>query len=191
MKYLLSLIGLIAIACSEGPSVSNDSVVPKPDFLLTWDQTHDKFSQTLPPVVRVPSGSVIEAHTHEATGGQLDIHSTIDDWNKVDFDKIHTLTGPIYVEGAEAGDVLAVELLELEPGDWGWTATTTQIGFLKGERETSQFKTYQLDKENNRVQFAEGTSVETLLFEEELLAGDASPTLDHPAPGQRRKHGRP
>jgi acetamidase/formamidase len=159
MKYLLLIITLILAGCNADPSASRDSAIPEPEFVLTADQTHNKFSQAIPPVVRVPSGSVIEAFTHEATGGQLDIHSTMEDWEKVDFDKIHTLTGPIYVEGAEAGDVLAVELLELEPGEWGWTATTTEMGFLKGEKETAQLKTYKLDKENNRVQFVEGISI--------------------------------
>ena len=150
---------LIVVGCSCDPSASPELEIPEPDFVLTADQTHNKFSQAIPPVVRVPSGSVIEAHTHEATGGQLNVDSTIEDWGKVDFDKIHTLTGPIYVEGAESGDVLAVKLLELEPGDWGWTATGTEMGFLKGEKETAQLKTYKLDKENNRVQFAEGISI--------------------------------
>ena len=159
MKYLLLGMPLIVAGCGGDPSASRESEIPEPDFVLTADQTHNKFSQAIPPVVRVPSGSVIEAFTHEATGGQFTINSTWEDFKNVDFDKIHTLTGPIYVEDAKAGDVLAVELLELEPGDWGWTGTDTEMGFLKGERETGQLKTYKLDKENNRVQFAEGISI--------------------------------
>jgi acetamidase/formamidase len=34
----------------------------------------------------------------------------------------HCLTGPIAVRGARPGDMLAVRLASLRPGDWGWTA---------------------------------------------------------------------
>ncbi|MGB5357989.1 MAG: acetamidase/formamidase family protein, partial [Eudoraea sp.] len=72
---------------------------------------------------------------------------------------VHTITGPIYVEGAEVGDVLAVELLDLEPGDWGWTLMEPEFGFLAGEHESAMIKTYKLDKENNLVHFSDNISI--------------------------------
>ena len=51
----------------------------------------------------------------------------------IDMDRVHTLTGPVSVEGAEPGDVLAVRLLELEPADWGWMALEPDFGILTGE----------------------------------------------------------
>ena len=61
-----------------------DAAAParKPDFVLTKDQTHTKFSRRIEPAVRVPSGSVIEAFTHEATGGQVTPTSTVDDYRQ-------------------------------------------------------------------------------------------------------------
>jgi acetamidase/formamidase len=160
MKRIL-LIGIASglFACTNETEVISAAVTAVPDFVIGNDQTHNKFSRAIPPAITVPSGSVVEAHTHEATGGQLNIDSTIEDLQNVNMDLVHTLTGPIYVEGAEPGDVLAVELIELEPGDWGWTAMTPNFGFLQGEHEDSALKTYKLDKEANRVQFAEGISI--------------------------------
>ena len=109
--------------------------------------------------LKVPDGSVIEAFTLEATGGQFNVNSTMEDAKKVDMDKVHTITGPIYVEGAEVGDVLAVELLDLEPGDWGWTLMEPEFGFLAGEHESAMIKTYKLDKENNLVHFSDNISI--------------------------------
>lgn len=43
----------------------------KTDFVLSTKNTHCKFSRTIPPVLRVPSGSIIEVHTKEATDGVL------------------------------------------------------------------------------------------------------------------------
>ena len=39
---------------------------------------------------------------------------------------------PVYVEGAEPGDTLQVEILQLRSGDWGWTCITDGFGLLAG-----------------------------------------------------------
>ena len=153
------LIILFLFSCNSRESDSSNKLVPKPDFIISNDQTHNKFSRTIPPAIRVPNGSVIEAYTHEATGGQLNINSTLDDLENLDFDKIHTLTGPIYIEGAEVGDVLAVELLEIEAGDWGWTIMDPIRGFLKLENTDPILKTYKLDHKENMIHFAEGIDI--------------------------------
>lgn len=171
MKRILFFVSLIiTFSCQEADKENllnkEDSAglaienIPEPDFTLTTqDKTHNKFSSTIPPVLTVTDGSVVEAFTQEATGGQLNINSTIEDVKNIDFDKVHTLTGPIYMEGAEVGDVLAVELLDLEPGDWGWTVLEPGFGFLAGEHESELFKTYALDKKNNSVQFSDKVQI--------------------------------
>ncbi len=161
--YLIALVIISIISCKEEEKteqvVEAVEAIPQSDYTITAEQTHNKFSSTIPYRLKVPSGSVIEAFTLEATGGQLNINSTLEDFENVDMDKVHTLTGPIYVEGAEAGDVLAVELLDLEPGDWGWTGMGPDFGFLVGESDESLFKTYPLDKEKNLVRFTEKISI--------------------------------
>lgn len=164
-RLALLTVALGVVSCTPTsqpprPADSSASVsAPTPDFTLSADQTHDKFSRTIPPVLRVPSGSVIEVFTHEATGGQLSLDSTVDALANLDMDKVHTLTGPVYVEGAEPGDVLAVELLEIEPGDWGWMAIISGFGFLADEFEENVFKTFPLDKQDNVLEFADGIRV--------------------------------
>ena len=44
--------------------------------------------------------------------------------------RIHALTGPVFVEGAEPGDVLEIEILEVAHKGWGWTSTIPGLGFL-------------------------------------------------------------
>ncbi len=132
----------------------------KPDFTLTDDQIHSKFSRLIEPVATVPSGSIIEAFTHEATGGQFQLGSTVDDLAELDTDRIHALTGPVFVEGAEPGDVLAVELLMIEPDDWGWMAILPGFGLLTDDfGDTAVLKTYELNTEDGHVDFAEGIRV--------------------------------
>lgn len=155
---LLLLIGCKNEVHTE-QNIEIKEVIPQADYTILSDKTHNKFSNDIPYQLKVPDGSVVEAFALEATGGQLNVNSTLEDFKNVDLDKVHTLTGPIYVEGAEAGDVLAIELLDLEPGDWGWTGMEPGFGFLAGEHETELFKTYKLDKKNNLVHFSDNISI--------------------------------
>jgi acetamidase/formamidase len=150
---------LLAGCSAKAPEASIAAPALSPDFVLTNEQTHTKFSRAIEPAVRVPSGSIIEVFTHEATGGQVTPTSTVDDAASIDWDRIHTLTGPVYVEGAEPGDVLAVRLLELEPADWGWMEIHPEFGFLTGEFDKPVLQTFALDTEKNEVEFADGVRI--------------------------------
>jgi len=163
---LFSLAGLLLIymltACNKSPAegnlsteVAGQSNIIEPDFTLTSDQTHNKFSSIIPPVIRVPSGSVIEAFTEEATDQQLSLNSTVGDLANLSFDPIHPLTGPVYVEGAEPGDVLAVTLHEIEVGNWGWNAIIPGFGFLADEYTESYLKTYAISSGQKTVDFSD------------------------------------
>lgn len=166
-KTVVLILVLAASACTTTNHLSRAvqagraaATVPEPDFVLDTTQTHTKFSARIPPAVRVPSGAVIEAYTHEATGGQLQPGATAEALAALDFDRVHTLTGPVYVEGAMPGDVLAVELLEIEPGDWAWMAIVPGFGFLGEEfADTVVLETYELDKDRGVVEFADGITV--------------------------------
>lgn len=47
---------------------------------------------------------------------------------RLSFGVVHPLTGPVYIETAEAGDVLAVTIEEIVPGPVGWTSASA-FGF--------------------------------------------------------------
>ncbi len=132
----------------------NPHVRPKPEYTLTAANTHNKFSRKIPPVLRVPSGAVVEVFTKEATDNQLHADSTVHDLMHLNVDLIHPLTGPIFVEGAQPGDVLAVTLHEIEVGDWGWTGVFPGFGILPGEFAEPRLKTYRFEKEANVARFS-------------------------------------
>jgi acetamidase/formamidase len=48
----------------------------------------------------------------------------------LDWDRVYPLAGPVRVEGAEPGDTLAVEILDLHTRGWGWTAIIPGFGLL-------------------------------------------------------------
>ncbi len=59
--------------------------------------------------------------------------STHEDVPRADRTVVHPLTGPIFVEGTEPGDLLVVEILAVEPGAFGYTAQIPGFGFLRDE----------------------------------------------------------
>ena len=153
--FLFSFMTLL-FACEEPGSnidaekqvaseaTTTEKQIPEPQFTLTKDQTHNKFSRTIPPVLRVPSGSVIEAFTEEASDEQFSIDSDVTALETLSFDPIHPLTGPVYVEGAQPGDVLKVTLHKIDLMDWGWTAIVPGFGFLADDFTEPYLKTFAL-----------------------------------------------
>jgi acetamidase/formamidase len=67
----------------------------------------------------------------DSSGAQVGPSSALEDYLKIDRDRIHALTGPIFVEGAGPGDVLQVDVLEVAHKGWGWTSVVRGLGFLK------------------------------------------------------------
>lgn len=132
---------------------------PEPDYSLSADQTHNKWSSAIEPVLTVKSGSVIEVYTEEASDRQLTVNSTVEDLQNLSFDPIHPLTGPVYVEGAEPGDVLKVKLHKVEMGDWGWTAIVPGFGFLADEFQEPYLKTFELGKDKKSVKFSDNIEI--------------------------------
>ena len=160
MRRFLPLVFLAACAApaSDDAPVAVDPT-PEPQFTLTADQTHNKFSSAIEPVLRVPSGAVIEAFTEEASDGQLLADATLEDVVNLDFEPIHPLTGPVYVEGAEPGDVLKVTLHKIELGAFGWTAIVPGFGFLADEFLDPYIKTFEFSDGDVTADFGDGIRV--------------------------------
>ncbi len=73
---------------------------------LSAEPTHSRWDRSLPPRLTIASGDVVHLSSLDASGGQVKPASTVDDFLNIDRSRIHALTGPIYIEGAEPGDVL-------------------------------------------------------------------------------------
>ncbi len=118
------------LACA---GTDHQGAAPAPEYFLTADQTHNRFSAAIPPAIRVPSGAVVQVETREVTDHQLTPTSTAADLATLSFDPIHPLTGPVYVEEAEPGDVLAVTIHSAEVIAFGFAAIIPNFGFLADE----------------------------------------------------------
>lgn len=164
MQYLrYGRIGLIGLGILFGACAQNNSptsqTVPEPEYVIDQTHTHNKFSSTIPPVLRVPDGAVVQVETKEASDGQFSKSSTVEAVSRLDFEPIHPLTGPVYVEGAEPGDVLAVTLHKIEVGDWGWACIVPGFGFLSDEFTEPFLKIFDIPKGAQTIQFNDKISV--------------------------------
>src|SRR3982074_1858510 len=94
------------------------------------DVFHHKWDNSIPPAVEIESGDVVHFETEEVTAGQLKKDDPASKLGALDFDRLYPLGGPVYVKGAEPGDTLEVEILDLKPGSWGWTALPHRVLLL-------------------------------------------------------------
>ncbi|MXR21053.1 acetamidase/formamidase family protein [Halobacterium bonnevillei] len=99
------------------------------DYELSDDDAnvHHAWDNSLDPALAVEPGDVVRFECRDAVDEQVGPDTTAEEFGNVSFDPVHPLTGPVYVEGAEPGDVLEVELLGFEHKGWGYT------GFMPGD----------------------------------------------------------
>jgi acetamidase/formamidase len=115
--------------------------------------------RSIPPVARIKSGEEITFECLDASNGQIDKHSTIEHIKALVFAEIDQVNGPVYVDGAEPGDVLQVDVLEVETADWGWTAILPGFGLLTDEFLEPHVKIWNLNKEEGYAWFDEDKKI--------------------------------
>ena len=94
---------------------------------------HYGWDNSLPPVAHVAPGESLEFEVQDASGGQFSSVSSAADVGGLDFARVNPVAGPVYVEGAEPGDILRVSVLSFAPSGWGWTAHIPGFGLLAEE----------------------------------------------------------
>ena len=80
---------------------------------------HNRWHPDIPAIVKVDPGQVVGLETRDAFDGQVNPRSTAADLLKTSLGVVHPLTGPVYVNGAEPGDLLAVKIVEVNRGRLG------------------------------------------------------------------------
>jgi acetamidase/formamidase len=77
---------------------------------------HNRWNRDLPAAISVPQGEEIQLLCRDALDiGDQAKTMTADGTMTIDLGRIHPLTGPIHIEGAEPGDIPEVEILDVSP----------------------------------------------------------------------------
>ena len=95
------------------------------------DTGHNRWHPDIRPIVRCEPGDEVVLETRDAFDGQMGSDATLETVAAPNLDVVHPLTGPVYVEGAEPGDLLEVEILDVEPASYGYTVQVPGFGFLR------------------------------------------------------------
>ena len=109
-----------------------------PSKPLVEEQTngHNRWHEAIEPAAEVDPGDTVVYETRDAFDIQLGPGSTSQDVAAAKLGPVHPLTGPVFVKGAEPGDLLEAEIVAIEPDpwdQWGYTVEVPGFGFLRDE----------------------------------------------------------
>ncbi len=108
-----------------------------------------------PPAARVPDGSRLVFETEDCFGGQI----TREDQaiEALDWERINPATGPVWVEGAQPGDVLRVTIEKIQLADHGTMAAVPDSGIFGSRVQASRIKI--LPIREDEVEFRPGLTL--------------------------------
>ena len=123
------------------------------EHALFANPTHSAWDRALAPRLRIEPGDEVAFECVDASGGQVRQGMTTEEFLAIDRTRIHALTGPVWVEGAEPGDVLEVNVLSTRHAGWGWSSVIEGLGFLKDRFREPYLFHWQLDGESTSSLF--------------------------------------
>ena len=118
------------------------------EHILSASPTHSVWDRSIPPRLHIHPGDEVAYECVDASGGQVHPGMTIQDYVAIDRTRIHALTGPVWIDGAEPGDVLEIDVLSTRHADWGWSSVIEGLGFLKDRFRDPYLFHWQLDGES-------------------------------------------
>ena len=148
---------------------------PAPDHVLASTPETVVFgfySADAPPVLRMRSGQTVEITTSMIASPEMledaglppeqikpslrAIHSQITDRGPGP----HILTGPVYVEGAQPGDTLEVEILSIDLAvPYALNLIAPGVGVLTDDYPYQRVKVFRLDEKRNVALFGDGVEI--------------------------------
>ena len=151
----------------DAQAVATASNVPGKVHLLpaTLETTQwGWFNNAQPPVLRIDSGDTVVLETMMHSHNQVVPGRTIEEIKKMRTDfpgrGPHTLTGPIYVNGAEPGDVLKVRLNKIVPRAYATNFNVPgMFGQFPQEYQDGQVKYVYLDMDRKVTEFLPGVYI--------------------------------
>ena len=92
---------------------------------ISKDNIIYSFKPNMNPVITVNPGETVRIETWDCFQGQIQSETTL--CSEIDFDQINPATGPIFVNNAEPGDTLKVEIMGIDMADHGVTVHSPQM----------------------------------------------------------------
>lgn len=163
---LVFLLAALTTSAQKKGTPGNPHVLNPTSTTVAWGHY---WSET-PPALKIKSGEVVRLHTlitsnpERLEGAGLPADEVEKELREVQSVKDrgpggHILTGPIYIEEAEPGDILEVKILSIDLAiPYGYNAIG-QNGFLSDEIFDRKMMIIRLDKEKMVGKFADGIEI--------------------------------
>jgi acetamidase/formamidase len=106
-----------------------------------------RWDNTVPPRITISPGDRITLHMADSSGYQVRPEWTAKDF-KAKFDplKVHALTGPVAIFGAEPGDRLEINIESYEHRGWAWTSLIPGLGLLADDFKENHLFIWELER---------------------------------------------
>ncbi len=139
LVYRFAVALAAGLACATGVLADTSDVQWQTRVIVAKAGAHcaddpncfNRYHPAINAVVRAKPGDHIAFETRDALDSDLKLDSVADDVTAVDLNLVHPMTGPVHIEGARRGDVLAVTLVDIEPDEYGYTVIVPGFGFLR------------------------------------------------------------
>jgi acetamidase/formamidase len=159
MHKTVVLVSLFVLIAVFGTALSAETHKLPATDQTTWTGF---FDNTVPPVLKINSGDTVDTQTRMLYNDKLKPGATMEDvvkWRAalgLEKKSGHTLTGPIYINGAEPGDVLQVDIVKLTPRPYAVTYNMPgnfKVGSLPEDFPEGQLKFLTIDLKKKTAKF--------------------------------------
>jgi len=124
-KYSISINSAkFSVANASEKKMPRSHVIKKDTFHYLWNRSHK-------PVLNIKPGDRVHFEVNEVYSGQISPKTKVEELPTLDGSKLYPMAGPVYVEGAEPGDALIVNVESVKPANWGWSAIMPPFGLLE------------------------------------------------------------
>ncbi len=121
---------------------------------LSAEELHYCWDNSIPPRLEIESGDTVLFETRDASDTQVQPGITIEKYSNLSF-KGHPLTGPVFIKGAKPGDVLEIEVLNVNTASYGWTGFRPGAGLLPKDFSQPFFHIWDLKQSRGNGNWAE------------------------------------
>lgn len=120
------------------------------DHFLDSSTVVNRWNRDYPPRLTIATGDTVILEMRDASDGQVQPGMDADAFSKIDTTRIHALTGPIAIDGAEPGDRLIITIQEYQHEGWAWTSNIPGLGLLPEDFPKHFLFHWKLDPETTR-----------------------------------------
>ncbi len=128
LAVILVLVGATAVRSQTPEPVV---LARTSEFCVDDAACFNRYHPDIPPAATAAPGQTIVFGTRDAFDSAFGPGSTPEDVVAADLSLVHPMTGPVYIDGAKRGDVVAVTVQDVEPDPYGYTVIAPGFGFLR------------------------------------------------------------